>query len=69
MSYRRVASVVILFTFVVSGCSGEHELPVANENKTVSFLDRGSLSNPVKAQKVAVKQPAPRTGNAPRLGR
>jgi hypothetical protein len=69
MSYRQVASLVFLVTIVVSGCSNEHELPIAYETKTVSFFDRGSLSNPVKVQRLAGKQPARRAGNAPRLGR
>jgi hypothetical protein len=56
-------------TFAVMGCSGERELPVANENKTVSFLDKGSLSNPLKVQKPPGKQLTRRTVTSPGAGR
>jgi hypothetical protein len=69
MSYRMVAFVVILVTIVVSGCSDEHELPIVNETKTASFLDKGRLSNPVKVQASAGNQPSRPTGGASRSGR
>jgi hypothetical protein len=67
--YRIVASVIVAGMFAVMGCSGERELPVVNQKGTVSFLDKGSLSNPLKVQKPAGKQLARRAGPSPRAGR
>ena len=69
MRSRIITSMIVAGMFAVMGCSGEHELPVVNQKGTVSFLDKGSLSNPLKIQKPAGKQLARRAGPSPRAGR
>ncbi len=69
MRYRIITSVIVAGMVGVAGCSGERELPVVNQKGAASFVDKGSLSNPLKVQKPAGKQLARRAGSSPRAGR
>jgi hypothetical protein len=59
---RLIASAALIASFVLIGCSDEHELAVVNQRSGSPLLDKGSVSNPLQIQKPAGKALISRAG-------
>jgi hypothetical protein len=63
---RPIASAAVIGGIILIGCSNQQELAVVNERTGSPFLDKGSVSNPLRVQKPPGKVLTRRAGKTGR---